>query len=166
MHMTLEADYAVRIVEFLAVNPGRADAKTISERTSVTLRFTLKILRTLVSDGIVRSYKGAKGGYELAKPPKEITLRSVIEAVEGPYMISRCQGDAYSCQRTSCRLHRRLPVRSRSLCAISWSPTRSRPSVPARIPRRTKKARGKRQKRKRIRVKVQASTYLKRNNSF
>ena len=54
MHMTLEADYAVRIVEFLAVNPGRADAKTISERTSVTLRFTLKILRTLVSDGIVR----------------------------------------------------------------------------------------------------------------
>ena len=96
MHMTLEADYAVRIVEFLAVNPGRADAKTISERTSVTLRFTLKI---------VRSYKGAKGGYELAKPPKEITLRSVIEAVEGPYMISRCQGDAYSCQRTSCRLH-------------------------------------------------------------
>ena len=63
MHMTLEADYAVRIVEFLAVNPGRADAKTISERTSVTLRFTLKILRTLVSDGIVRSYKGAKGGY-------------------------------------------------------------------------------------------------------
>ena len=87
MHMTLEADYAVRIVEFLAVNPGRADAKTISERTSVTLRFTLKILRTLVSDGIVRSYKGAKGGYELAKSPKEITLRSVIEAVEGPYMI-------------------------------------------------------------------------------
>ena len=61
MHMTLEADYAVRIVEFLAVNPGRADAKTISERTSVTLRFTLKILRTLVSDGIVRSYIQDKG---------------------------------------------------------------------------------------------------------
>ena len=165
MHMTLEADYAVRIVEFLAVNPGRADAKTISERTSVTLRFTLKILRTLVSDGIVRSYKGAKGGYELAKPPKEITLRSVIEAVEGPYMISRCQGDAYSCQRTSCRLHHIYGEVS-ILCAISWSPTRSRPSVPARIPRRTKKARGKRQKRKRIRVKVHASTYLKRNHSF
>lgn len=65
MHMTLEADYAVRIVEFLAVNPGRADAKTISERTSVTLRFTLKILRTLVSDGIVRSYKGAKAAMSL-----------------------------------------------------------------------------------------------------
>lgn len=105
MHMTLEADYAVRIVEFLAVSAERVDAKSISEKTNVTLRFTLKILRTLVADGIVCSYKGAKGGYKLALSPQEITLRRVIEAVEGPYMISRCQGDSYSCHRTDCRLH-------------------------------------------------------------
>ena len=105
MHMTLETDYAVRIVEFLATQSERADAKTISDETQVTQRFTLKILRTLVANGIAVSYKGAKGGYELARPAKEITLRQVIEAVEGPYMISRCQGDAYSCTRTDCRLH-------------------------------------------------------------
>ncbi len=105
MHMTLEADYAVRIVEFLATQSERADAKTISDETQVTQRFTLKILRTLVANGIAVSYKGAKGGYELARPAKEITLRQVIEAVEGPYMISRCQGEAYSCTRTDCRLH-------------------------------------------------------------
>ena len=105
MHMTLEADYADRIVEFLATQTERADAKTIAEQTNVTLRFTLKILRTLVADGIAHSYKGAKGGYELAKPAKEITLREVIESVEGPYMISRCQGESYSCTRTDCHLH-------------------------------------------------------------
>lgn len=105
MHMTLEADYAVRIVEFLSTQSERVDAKTISDVTEVTQRFTLKILRTLVANGIAISYKGAKGGYELAKPAKEITLRQVIEAVEGPYMISRCQGEAYSCTRTDCRLH-------------------------------------------------------------
>lgn len=105
MHMTLEADYAVRIVEFLAMHPEKIDAKTISEKTNVTLRFTLKILRTLVADGIVCSYKGAKGGYKLAQPPQEITLRRVIEAVEGPYMLSRCQGESYSCHRTDCQLH-------------------------------------------------------------
>lgn len=105
MHMTLEADYAVRIVERLAMHPERIDAKTIAETTNVTLRFTLKILRTLVADGIVRSYKGAKGGYTLAETPDKITLRRVIEAVEGPYMLSRCQGDSYSCHRTDCRLH-------------------------------------------------------------
>ena len=105
MHMTLEADYAVRIVEFLATQSERVDAKTISDETQVTQRFTLKILRTLVANGIAVSYKGAKGGYELARPAKEITLRQAIEAVEGPYMICRCQGDAYSCTRTDCRLH-------------------------------------------------------------
>ena len=97
MVMTLEADYAVRIVEYLTKNPQRRDAKTISEETRIPLRFSLKILRELVAEGLVCSYKGAKGGYPLAKPPEEITLRQVIELVEGPYMLSRCQKDEYSC---------------------------------------------------------------------
>ena len=122
MHMTLEADYAVRIVEFLAMHAERVDAKTIAEKTNVTLRFTLKILRTLVADGIVCSYKGAKGGYRLAQPPQEITLRRVIEAVEGPYMLSRCQGESYSCHRTDCRLHSIYSEISK-LCLLYTSPS-------------------------------------------
>ena len=59
-----------------------------------------------VADGLVRSYKGASGGYELARCPGEITLREVIESVEGPYRISRCQGDEYCCDHTNCRFHR------------------------------------------------------------
>ena len=51
------------------------------------------------------SFKGAKGGYTLAKSPEEITLRQVIELVEGPYMLSRCQKEEYSCGREHCRLH-------------------------------------------------------------
>ena len=105
MVMTLEADYAVRIVEYLTKNPQRRDAKTISEETRIPLRFSLKILRELVAEGRVCSYKGAKGGYTLAKPPEEITLRQVIELVEGPYMLSRCQKEEYSCGREHCRLH-------------------------------------------------------------
>ena len=91
MHMTLEADYAVRIVEFLAEQGCKTDAHTIAEQTRVPLRFALKILRTLVSQDIIVSYKGAKGGYQLAHPAEEITLRQVIEAVEGPYVLNRCQ---------------------------------------------------------------------------
>ena len=105
MVMTLEADYAVRIVEYLTKNPQRRDAKTISEETRIPLRFSLKILRELVAEGLVCSYKGAKGGYTLAKSPEEITLRQVIELVEGPYMLSRCQKEEYSCGREHCRLH-------------------------------------------------------------
>lgn len=106
MVMTLEADYAVRIVEYLTKHPERCDAKTISDHMRVPLRFCLKILRDLVAKGMVCSFKGAKGGYTLAKPAAEITLREVIESVEGPYMLSRCQKEEYSCGRTHCSLHK------------------------------------------------------------
>ena len=83
MHITLESDYAIRIVQILACANNRMDAKTIAEETCVTLRFSLKILRKLVTEGLVKSYKGSQGGYELTRPAKEISLKDVIEAVEG-----------------------------------------------------------------------------------
>lgn len=97
MHMTLETDYAVRIVSCLVTAGRRMDAKSIAEETSVTLRFSLKILRKLVAGGIIKSYKGTQGGYELAREPKEISLNDVIETVEGPFYISRCLGGDYQC---------------------------------------------------------------------
>lgn len=92
MFITLEADYAVRIIDCMAQAEKRQDAKTIAERTGVTLRFALKILRKLVNADLVVSYKGACGGYELCKKPEDTTLREVIEAIDGPYYISRCTG--------------------------------------------------------------------------
>ena len=97
MHITLESDYAIRIVACLARSHKRMDAKAISESTNVTLRFALKILRKLVASGIVKSFKGTQGGYEIDKAPVDITLCDVIETVEGPYYFSRCLGDTYSC---------------------------------------------------------------------
>ena len=100
MYITLEADYAVRIVHVLVNADGRLDAKTIADRSCVTLRFALKILRKLVTNGIIKSFKGTSGGYELAKNPSEIKLRDVIETVEGTYFFSRCLIEHYPCTRT------------------------------------------------------------------
>ena len=106
MVMTLEADYAVRIVDALSQSDQKVDAKTLSAQTQVPLRFALKILRKLVAGGIIISYKGAHGGYALARSADKITLRQVIEAVEGPYMINRCQQTEYGCAQTAgCRFH-------------------------------------------------------------
>lgn len=99
MHLTLEADYAVRIIRYLSKINKRCDAKNISENTDVTLRFALKILRKLVQSGLVVSFKGTLGGYEIAKDPSQITLKEVIEVVQGPYYISRCLGDDNCCTR-------------------------------------------------------------------
>ncbi len=99
MHITLEADYAVRIVERLAASGKRMDAKSISEEACVTLRFALKILRKLVASGIIKSFKGTQGGYELAKKPEDISLKDVIETVEGKYYLSRCLSEEHGCNR-------------------------------------------------------------------
>ena len=99
MHITLESDYAVRIVSCLSHQNKRLDAKTISDKTCVTIRFALKILRKLVAGGIVKSFKGTQGGYELAKAPNEISIKDVIETVEGTYYLSRCLDENYSCTR-------------------------------------------------------------------
>jgi len=99
MYITLEADYALRIVHTLASSESRMDAKTISEKTGVTLRFSLKILRKLVSVGMVKSYRGAMGGYEIAKPPDEISAYDVLSQIEGPMTLNRCVLESVACTR-------------------------------------------------------------------
>lgn len=101
MHITLETDYAIRIVDRLIKADGRLDAKTLSERTSVPPRFALKILHKLVSGGVVKSYKGANGGYEIAVKADKLSLYDIVELMEGTYRFSRCEGEGYSC---SCEL--------------------------------------------------------------
>ena len=97
MHINWESDYAVRLVQQLARINKKTDAKTLAVLTDVSPRFTLKIMQKLVSGGIVQSFKGAQGGYVLSRPAEEITLRQVIEAVEGPYRFSRCHEEGQGC---------------------------------------------------------------------
>ena len=99
MHITLESDYAIRIMIFMVQQNRRVDAKTISESTGVTLRFSLKILRKLAGNKIVKSFKGTQGGYELARPASQITLREIVETVEGTYYFSRCLNPECGCNR-------------------------------------------------------------------
>lgn len=99
MYITLESDYAVRIVAVLCKAMKKMDAKTISEQATVSLRFSLKILRKLVAADIVRSSKGTQGGYTINKDPKDITLKMVFEATEGTYYFSRCLAPEGICNR-------------------------------------------------------------------
>lgn len=109
MRITLESDYALRILTVMAEYDGITDAKTISEDTSVTIRFTLKILHKLVVGELVESYKGSRGGYKLKRTPESITLKDVIELIDGPIAIARCldSGESCSlnCDKTACVYH-------------------------------------------------------------
>lgn len=109
MRITLESDYALRILTELAEHDTVVDANTLSVATSVTIRFTLKILNKLVKHGFVSSYKGAKGGYKLKLPTDQITLKSVIELIDGPIVIARCLETSEACSlnkdKTACTYH-------------------------------------------------------------
>ncbi|MEG0804426.1 MAG: Rrf2 family transcriptional regulator [Pygmaiobacter sp.] len=100
MYLTQETVYAVRIVYCLAKSAARKDAASLGAQMSVTLRFSLKILGKLSTAGIVKSFKGTHGGYELARAPALITLKDIVDAVEGePYAISRCISEGGECNR-------------------------------------------------------------------
>ena len=109
MRITLESDYALRILSTLATHAEVVDAKTLSDETSVTIRFTLKILHKLVQGKFVRSYKGVNGGYKLNVPSEEITLKQIIELIDGPIAIVRCVESSESCSlnqdKTACIYH-------------------------------------------------------------
>lgn len=113
MRLNQATDYAFRAVLYLSLlSPGQVvEAKVISEDEHIPMRFVLKILGTLSQAGIVRSYRGMKGGYALARPPAEITMLDVIEAMEGPIRINRCLISPEECNKrytSKCPIHRAL----------------------------------------------------------
>lgn len=109
MRITLESDYALRIVSALARHDGKVDAKTLADETSVTLQFALKILHKLVRSNVVKSYKGVRGGYCLNLPPEKITLKLIIEEIDGPIAMVKCLDSGEFCalnqQKTNCIYH-------------------------------------------------------------
>ncbi len=85
MKITARVDYAILGIFELALNGRgqRVQAKEIAERQNIPLRFLEQILIQLKKGGLVQSIRGASGGYVLAKDPVQISLKDVVEAVEG-----------------------------------------------------------------------------------
>jgi Rrf2 family protein len=86
MRISAKADYAVRAAVELAAAASEKPVKAerIATAQGIPLNFLENILGELRHAGIVRSHRGAEGGFRLARPPEQITVADVIRAVEGP----------------------------------------------------------------------------------
>jgi Rrf2 family protein len=86
VRISAKADYAVRAAVELAAAPDEKPVKAerIATAQGIPLNFLENILGELRHSGIVRSHRGAEGGFRLAKPANEITIADIIRAVEGP----------------------------------------------------------------------------------
>jgi Rrf2 family protein len=85
MRISAKADYAVRAaVELAGAGEGPVKGEAIARAQSIPLKFLENILGDLRHAGIVRSQRGAEGGYWLNRPANEVTVADIIRAVEGP----------------------------------------------------------------------------------
>jgi Rrf2 family protein len=107
MYVTRKADYAIRCVLHLSRQPGAVTSvEDISKAMFVPKTFLAKILQSLMKAGIVTSTRGIKGGFKLAKGPKDVNLLEVIEAIQGPSASNVCAIDKRMCQLSGgCTVH-------------------------------------------------------------
>ncbi|TDA65701.1 MAG: Rrf2 family transcriptional regulator [Clostridia bacterium] len=106
MQLTRQGDYAVRIVLDLAVHDEWQAAREVAERQGIPEAFFHKTVGCLSRAGLVETARGARGGLRLARPAFAITLRDVIEAVEGPVALNRCLLEGTTCERVGfCPAH-------------------------------------------------------------
>ena len=110
LSLTRKTEYALIATCHLA----RADrgavvsARDIHEQHGVPLPLLMNILKRLNQAGLVRSQRGARGGYTLDVPPEEIDLATLIEAVEGPVQLVRCA--ALDRRNPKCAVMGRCPI--------------------------------------------------------
>jgi Rrf2 family protein len=107
MQLTRGCEYAIRALVYLTM---RRDDEPIlladiAEGIGAPPNYLSNIFQILSRLDLVRSHRGAKRGYSLAQSPDEISLRQVVEGIEGPISISTCNMDTGWCDKEdSCSL--------------------------------------------------------------
>jgi len=107
MELTRKGEYAIRGIIYLAQQPpGRVSLiSEIAAAAEVPQTFLAKIFQSFAKLGLVTSSRGTGGGFVLARPASSITLREVVEAVEGPIVPNRCLLGAPCDRGGTCQVH-------------------------------------------------------------
>ena len=108
MQLNRSGEYGLKGVVFLAKQPLErlSLVSEISREEKIPEKFLAKIFQRLSKVGLLRSTRGANGGFTLGRPPHQITMRAVIEAIEGPIALNRCLLREGECQEEKgCALH-------------------------------------------------------------
>ncbi len=103
MKLSTRTRYGVRAIIELAANDSKKplQLKVIAERQDISIKYLEQLMNALRSGGIVRSIRGARGGYILAKPPNQIKLGDVFNCLEGSVITAECVEDEDYCRRAA-----------------------------------------------------------------
>lgn len=113
LKVSTKGRYGLRAMVELAGHYGNGPVmmSEISRSQDLSRKYLHALLTNLREAGLVRSALGAKGGYYLSKPPTEIRVREIVEALEGPLSIVECVTDQTACAKTEDCATRRMWTR-------------------------------------------------------
>lgn len=93
----------------------------ISQAQDIPEKFLAKIFQSLSKAGIVRSHRGVRGGFTLAKNPEQISMKEVLETIQGPYHLMKCTESMSACDRSDmdfCALREVLVIAEKKLVSV------------------------------------------------
>ena len=101
MKLSTKGQYAVRAMLDLALHYGEGPVllKDVAKRQEISERYLEHLITPLKTAGLVKSARGAHGGFTLAKPPSEIKLADIIQITEGPIAVKECVDNPKACLR-------------------------------------------------------------------
>ena len=101
MRLSTRSRYGVRMMfEFaLKFNDGPVYLKDVAKIQGISFKYLSKLVIPLKSAGLLKSIRGAHGGYMLARHPKEITIRLIVETLEGDVSLVQCSENPFVCKR-------------------------------------------------------------------
>jgi Rrf2 family protein len=108
MQLTRAADYGVRVMIHMASSAAskRQSLSQLSRASDAPESFLSKVLQALVRAGLIESRRGQAGGFEISQLGSSATIRSVIEAVDGPVRLNLCLVEGRPCHRQAfCQAH-------------------------------------------------------------
>ncbi len=103
MKLSTRTRYGMRAIIELAQHEGKRplQLKAIADRQDISVKYLEQLMSLLRSSGFVRSVRGSKGGYVLARPAAEIRLSEIFRCLEGPVTTTECTADSEVCQRAT-----------------------------------------------------------------
>jgi len=96
LRLSKKVEYGLIAIRHIASQSSNSitTAKEIAEKYAIPAELLAKVLQRLAREGLVTSYPGVKGGYALSRKPSEITVSSIITAIDGPQNITDCLAES------------------------------------------------------------------------
>ncbi len=105
LRLSKQTDYATVLLSHMANTPSRVcNVTELAQATHVSAPMASKTLKILAREGLIKSERGASGGYRLAREPSSISIADIVRAIEGPIALTQCSSHEGCSLQSHCQI--------------------------------------------------------------